>query len=90
MDFDSEVSLFAVYDGHGGAEVAEYASKHLPNKIKETEAYKTGDFENALKNAFIEFDGTLVTNPVLDELKSIAGSKSKSTDQNSGKWLVTS
>lgn len=83
LDFDSEVSLFAVYDGHGGAEVAEYASKKLPNKIKETEDYKKGDFENALKNAFIEFDATLVTDPVLEELKTIAGSKSKSNDQNS-------
>ncbi|XP_014281379.1 protein phosphatase ppm-1.G isoform X2 [Halyomorpha halys] len=83
LEFDSEVSLFAVYDGHGGAEVAEYASKHLPNKIKETEAYKKGDYENALKNAFLEFDATLVTDSVLEELKSIAGSKSKSTDRNS-------
>lgn len=79
LDYDTEISLFAVYDGHGGAEVAEYASKHLPNTIKETEAYKQGDFEKALQDAFLSFDASLVTEPVLEELKKIAGNKEKNS-----------
>lgn len=83
LDFDSDVSLFAVYDGHGGAEVAEYASQHLPNIIKETPAYKEKDFNTALKDAFLRFDATLVTEPVMEELKKIAGSKVKTA----GRWI---
>ena len=30
-----DISLFAVYDGHGGHEVAEWTGEHLPKSIVE-------------------------------------------------------
>ncbi|XP_073982795.1 probable protein phosphatase CG10417 isoform X3 [Rhodnius prolixus] len=77
LDFDNECSLFAVYDGHGGHEVAEYTAEHLPDFIKQTDAYKKGAFEEALKDAFLGFDALLATDPVIEKLKEIAFSKKK-------------
>lgn len=63
--------MFAVFDGHGGSEVALYCSKKLPAFLKEVEAYKKGEFEQALKDAFIGFDATLVNDDVIEQLKKL-------------------
>ncbi|XP_053598809.1 probable protein phosphatase CG10417 [Microplitis demolitor] len=72
IDFDENVSLFAVYDGHGGHEVASYCAKKLPEFIKETEAYKRGDIRQALIDAFLGFDATLATPEIIKVLKEIS------------------
>ena len=36
---DPSARFFAVYDGHGGARVSEYAGKHLHKKIVTSESY---------------------------------------------------
>ncbi|XP_072943734.1 protein phosphatase 1G isoform X2 [Epargyreus clarus] len=73
LDFDMNTALFAVYDGHGGAEVATYCSQKLPDYIKDTEAYKNGDIEKALSDAFLGFDATIASKEVMDILKELAG-----------------
>ena len=45
LNFDERTSLFAVYDGHGGHEVAEYTAKKFPSFIKRNEDYKNGNIE---------------------------------------------
>ncbi|KAL3869304.1 hypothetical protein ACJMK2_041998 [Sinanodonta woodiana] len=74
-DFDegTNTCMFAVYDGHGGAEVAQYCSLNLPSFIKDCQEYKDGHLEDALKKAFLEFDASLVKEEVIKELKVIAG-----------------
>lgn len=64
-----------MYDGHGGHEVAQYCSKHLPKFIKNTEAYKRGDMQQALTDAFLGFDATLATPAVISVLKELAGKR---------------
>lgn len=73
LDFDENTAFFAVYDGHGGAEVATYCSQSLPKFIKETEAYKNGNLAQALEDAFLGFDATIPTKEVMDMLKTLAG-----------------
>ncbi|XP_015428566.1 PREDICTED: probable protein phosphatase CG10417 [Dufourea novaeangliae] len=73
IDFDENVSLFAVYDGHGGHEVATYCASNLPEFIKQTEAYKNGDIRQALIDAFLGFDATLEKAEVVSILKELAG-----------------
>ncbi|XP_018329466.1 probable protein phosphatase CG10417 isoform X2 [Agrilus planipennis] len=75
LEYDKNTSLFAVYDGHGGHEVAVYTSQMLPEFIKETEAYKSGNIEKALIDAFLNFDATLISPEVIDKLKKIAAEK---------------
>ncbi|KAG5315985.1 PPM1G phosphatase, partial [Acromyrmex insinuator] len=85
IDFDENVSLFAVYDGHGGHEVATYCARNLPDFIKQTEAYKTGDIRQALIDAFLGFDETLTKPEVVNVLKELAGtstSEKKESDLN--------
>lgn len=59
IDYDVGASLFAVFDGHGGRAVAEYTSQKLPDLIKETRAYQTGNYEEALREGFLKFDTSL-------------------------------
>ncbi|KAL1494323.1 hypothetical protein ABEB36_009938 [Hypothenemus hampei] len=85
LDYDENTSFFAVYDGHGGHEVAEYCSQNLPKFIKNTEAYKRGDIEQALIDGFLGFDSTIVTPKVKKILKRIAKTfpgKQDSDDEN--------
>ncbi|CAK9796461.1 Protein phosphatase 1G [Anthophora plagiata] len=85
IDFDENVSLFAVYDGHGGHEVATYCARNLPDFIKQTESYKKGDIRQALIDAFLGFDATLEKPEVVSILKELAGtstSDKKNEDLN--------
>ncbi|KTF93321.1 hypothetical protein cypCar_00004142 [Cyprinus carpio] len=47
-ELDDETAMFAVYDGHGGEEVALYCSKYLPDIIKEQKAYKDGKLQKMI------------------------------------------
>ena len=33
-NFDEDCSLFAIFDGHGGDEVAKFCSRHFGNELK--------------------------------------------------------
>lgn len=73
INFDDRTSIFAVYDGHGGHEVAEYTAKKLPSFIKQNLDYQKGNIQKALVDSFIEFDRTIINREVVAELKRIAG-----------------
>lgn len=71
IDFDTRTSFFAVYDGHGGQEVAAYCAKYLPQFLKTLDEYKTNNIEEALKQLFLKFDESLLGEEVLKELAQI-------------------
>ena len=77
------MSFFAVYDGHGGAEVAKYCSEHLPNFILSHPRYTSedGPINPAviLKKAFIDFDISLTQPKIKLQLKDIASSNDADT-----------
>lgn len=76
IDFTSELSLFGVYDGHGGAEVAEWISKKFPDILKkEIEDEKTDlneAFGKRIQEIFIKTDKMITTDEVIKELFEIA------------------
>jgi protein phosphatase 1G len=72
LDFGENISFFAVYDGHGGAEVAEYCSLKLPEYLKNHEIFKSGNYEEALKQAFLGFDSTLLQDDVMEQLRAMS------------------
>uniref|UniRef100_T1J692 protein-serine/threonine phosphatase n=1 Tax=Strigamia maritima TaxID=126957 RepID=T1J692_STRMM len=69
LDFDTNTALFAVYDGHGGSEVAEYCSAYLPQCIKDANHYRNGNVVDALTHAFLRVDKSLISPDVLRAMK---------------------
>lgn len=60
-----------MYDGHGGAEVALYCAENLPPFLLKADKYLDKNYEQALKDAFIGFDATLIQTDIQDELKKL-------------------
>jgi len=50
------VKLFAVFDGHGGQEVAKFSRKHIVSVLVETDAWKKGNIGEALVETFHKLD----------------------------------
>ncbi|XP_035900029.1 probable protein phosphatase 2C T23F11.1 [Anopheles stephensi] len=63
---DPGTSFFAVYDGHGGAKVAEYAGKHLHKYITRRPEYAE-DVKHALQHGFLDLDEAMLNNEALRE-----------------------
>ncbi|TPX34836.1 hypothetical protein SmJEL517_g02573 [Synchytrium microbalum] len=50
------VAFFAVYDGHGGAAVAQYAGSQLHNRIASDPAFIAGNFEESIRSGYLGID----------------------------------
>jgi len=87
INFDptTNTSFFAVYDGHGGTEVAKYCSKYLPEFLKTLDEYEKGNLEEALKKVFLKFDESLLSESAQKELKEIKDTISRETSLKNGK-----
>lgn len=55
-DFTEDLALFAVFDGHGGPEVAHMAAKLYPSFLKSNKHFQQKDYKRALISSFEEFD----------------------------------
>ena len=64
-------AFFAVYDGHGGYEVARYASRHVHVILQESEKFKNGSIGEALTEAYIQTDDMMTTADGMKELRAI-------------------
>ncbi|KAG0240984.1 Protein phosphatase 2C 2 [Actinomortierella wolfii] len=52
-------AFFAVYDGHGGSNVARYSGEGLHWRIVRDAAFQRKDYRAAIKNGFLEMDRAL-------------------------------
>lgn len=57
---DPGTAFFAVYDGHGGANVAEYAGMHLHKFVVKQPEFKS-NVEQAMKKAFLDLDDAMLS-----------------------------
>lgn len=69
---DPGTAFFAVYDGHGGSNIAEHAGKHLHKYITARPEYHLGNIEEALKQGFLDLDRAMLEEDMLQE--KVAGS----------------
>ncbi|KAI8095383.1 phosphatase 2C-domain-containing protein [Thamnidium elegans] len=60
---DTGAAFFAVFDGHGGANVAKYSSEKLPENVIDSADFKKGDFESSLRKGFLKIDSDLREDP---------------------------
>ena len=56
LAIDDSTSLFGVFDGHGGKEVAIYAARHFAAELKKNRNYQAGLIDQALKETFLQID----------------------------------
>uniref|UniRef100_A0A7S2R9R5 PPM-type phosphatase domain-containing protein n=1 Tax=Rhizochromulina marina TaxID=1034831 RepID=A0A7S2R9R5_9STRA len=77
----SEVCMFAVWDGHGGHEVAKFVKNHMANELTKLNEYQQGDVEGALVKVFHRMDDMLWTDAGVEELNSY---KSRPSPQGEG------
>eukprot|EP00358_Blepharisma_japonicum_P002568 CAMPEP_0202948246 /NCGR_PEP_ID=MMETSP1395-20130829/13179_1 /ASSEMBLY_ACC=CAM_ASM_000871 /TAXON_ID=5961 /ORGANISM="Blepharisma japonicum, Strain Stock R1072" /LENGTH=262 /DNA_ID=CAMNT_0049650149 /DNA_START=102 /DNA_END=886 /DNA_ORIENTATION=- len=72
VQLDSNTSIFGVFDGHGGSEVAEFVSRHFSRQLLLTPAYREGRLEDALRETFLRMDELLNTIEAKRELVRIS------------------
>lgn len=56
---DKQASFFGVYDGHGGAKVAQYVGEHLHSKVQSQPGYGQGNIEDAIRTGFLAIDSDM-------------------------------
>ncbi|KRY26954.1 putative protein phosphatase 2C F42G9.1 [Trichinella spiralis] len=88
LNFDDEVSFFAVYDGHGGPEVSQYMSMNFPDFLKSVDGWRTEKMDSILQRAFLEFDASLKGKDAMQKLKELA--KGAEDDSSPMEFLSTS
>ena len=69
---EGEVSVFGVFDGHGGCEVARYVENHLVDELKKNENFKKGNYRQALYEVFLAIDRMLLDQAGKKELVKIS------------------
>lgn len=62
---DQRLSFFGVYDGHGGDRVALYCGENIHKILAKQEAFKNGDYEQALKDGFLATDRAILNSEPL-------------------------
>lgn len=69
---EGEVSVFGVFDGHGGCEVAQFVGNHIVDELKKNENFKKGNYKQALIDVFLLLDKMLLAEPGKKELAKIS------------------
>ena len=60
LDLGDGNALFAVFDGHGGEQVAMFCEKYFPIILQANDEYKARNYEKALEESMVETDFMLV------------------------------
>jgi serine/threonine protein phosphatase PrpC len=68
-DFTEKTGLFAVFDGHGGPEVAKFCAKYMPIELLKNENFQAENYKTALEEVFLKMDSLLVSENGADLLK---------------------
>ncbi|KRX07656.1 Ubiquitin-conjugating enzyme/RWD-like protein [Pseudocohnilembus persalinus] len=56
------IQLFAIFDGHGGSEVAQFCKKNFVNELRKNKNFASSKFKEALSETFLKMDELLIQN----------------------------
>lgn len=59
------VALYSIFDGHGGASVAQYCGEKIPSILQRQKSFKSGNLSQALIDTYLQTDEDLLKDPVL-------------------------
>jgi serine/threonine protein phosphatase PrpC len=68
LDFEDDMHMFGVFDGHGGKEVALYVAENLISIFTQTKHFGSLNFEGALYQTFVKLDEHLATKEAKKEM----------------------
>lgn len=71
LDLGDGNSLFAVFDGHGGEQVAMFCERHFPEILTTNLEYKNKNYAKALEESFVETDYMLLSDEGTEKMKKI-------------------
>lgn len=57
---EGQMSIFGVFDGHGGDRVAQFSGEHIHEILVKQDAFKQGDFGKALQDSFLATDRAIL------------------------------
>lgn len=69
--FAPNMSLFAIFDGHGGQEVALFCERRFGDELKKNPNFARGAYDVALKETFFRMDELLLTIDGQNEMNSL-------------------
>jgi protein phosphatase 1G len=72
-----ELSIFGVFDGHGGNQVAEWVRDNFVKELVKMKSYKDADYGAALTETFIKMDELMKTPMIKKELQKYTSDKSE-------------
>ncbi len=70
-NFDKDISLFCIFDGHGGGEAAQFSANHFGIELKKNQHYQRRNYKKALEETFQKIDELLVTKEGQKEINDI-------------------
>eukprot|EP00210_Caulerpa_lentillifera_P007780 g7424.t1 len=94
------MSMFGVFDGHGGREVALFASQYLAKEFLSAKEFQMDNIDLALKHSFLSIDELVASPSSIEELQKLSlppnenhlshQSKSNESDMNETERKVSS
>jgi protein phosphatase 1G len=77
-----EISMFSVFDGHGGGEVAKFCQKHMASEIQQLKEFQGGSIEDALRTVFHRMDDLLRDSKFSEEIEQLKGKEGSDEDDD--------
>ena len=69
LDLGDGNSLFAIFDGHGGEQVAMFCERYIPEVLLANQEYQNKNYQKALEETFVEVDYMLLSEEGYEKMK---------------------